>query len=316
MRITKPLVSLLFSLCLTSPLALAEAPLTEPTAAEAIPAAQFEATELTEAQARQQWAEEFINSITPQTGSIALPGGIATLEVPENFYYLSPQDSKRVLEEAWGNPESPLGLGMLFPAKYSPLDGDSWGVEIDYEEEGYVSDENASDLDYDDLLEEMQADTRESSAYRVEAGYESIELIGWATQPYYDAQTHKLYWAKELKFGSMEDNTLNYNVRVLGRQGVLVMNFIANMNQLSEIEASRDDVLAMASFNEGSRYSDFNPDIDKVAAYGIGGLVAGKVLAKTGLLAVALVFLKKFWFLLFIPLIWLKNIIFKKKTES
>ncbi|BFM15300.1 DUF2167 domain-containing protein [Maricurvus nonylphenolicus] len=319
MRITTPFASFLFSLCLTSPFSLAESPQSDQPVAEEISVAQSESAatlELTEAEARQQWAEEFLNSITPQTGTISLPGGIASLEVPENFYYLSPQDSKRVLEEAWGNPESALGLGMLFPAQYSPLDGDAWGVEIDYEEEGYVSDENAADLDYDDLLKEMQADTRESSAYRVEAGYESIELVGWAAQPYYDAQTHKLYWAKELKFGSIDFNTLNYNVRVLGRQGVLVMNFIANMNQLSEIEASRDEVLAMASFNEGNRYSDFNPDIDKVAAYGIGGLVAGKVLAKTGLLAMALVFLKKFWFLLFIPLIWLKNIIFKKKVES
>ena len=34
--------------------------------------------------------------------------------------------------------------------------------------------------------------------------------------------------------------------------------------------------------------------MDKVAAYGIGGLVAGKVMAKAGLFAAALIFLKKF----------------------
>ncbi|TYA89160.1 DUF2167 domain-containing protein, partial [Seonamhaeicola marinus] len=39
------------------------------------------------------------------------------------------------------------------------------------------------------------------------------------------------------------------------------------------------------------RYSDFNPDIDQVAAYGIGGLIAGKILAKAGFFAVIL----KFW---------------------
>ena len=47
--------------------------------------------------------------------------------------------------------------------------------------------------------------------------------------------------------------------------------------------------------------------MDKIAAYGIGGLVAGKVLAKTGMLAVGLIFLKKFWFVLFLPLLWLRN---------
>lgn len=272
--------------------------------------------QISEEQAYQAWATEFLNSLSPRTGKIELPGSIASLQVPDNFYYLSPEDAKKVLEQAWGNPESDLNLGMLFPAQYSPLDGASWGVTIDYAEEGYVSDENAGEIDYQELLQTMQDDTREESAYRVEQGFDSIALLGWATQPYYDASSHKLYWAKELKFGDAEENTLNYNVRILGRQGVLILNFIAGMPQLAEIESSRDDVLAMASFNDGHKYSEFNPDIDQVAAYGIGGLIAGKVLAKTGFLAVALIFLKKFWFVLLLPLAWMKNIIFKKKTKA
>lgn len=270
-------------------------------------AAETAAAELSEQAQYEIWAKQFLESLDPQTGPIELPGGVATLDVPESFYYLSPEDTKRVLEEAWGNPESALGLGMLFPAKYSPLHPQSWGVTIRYEEEGYVSDEDAADINYDDLLKEMQSDTREASKYRVEAGYEAIDLVGWAAQPYYDSTTNKLYWAKELSFEGAEENSLNYNVRALGRKGVLVMNFIAGMAQLPEIEASRNDVLAMAEFKPGYRYSEFDPSMDKIAAYGIGGLVAGKVLAKTGMLAVGLIFLKKFWFVLFLPLLWLRN---------
>lgn len=272
-------------------------------------------SELSEEQQYELWANQFLESIKPQTGSIPLPGGIATLEVPETFYYLSPEDSKRVLEEAWGNPEAPLGLGMLFPAKYHPLHSNSWGVNIRYEEEGYVSDEDAAEINYDELLKDMQADTREESKYRIESGYGAIELVNWATKPYYDSNTNKLYWAKEFNIDGAEENSLNYNVRALGRKGVLVMNFIAGMAQLSEIEQSRDDVLAMAEFNPGYRYSEFDPSMDKIAAYGIGGLVAGKVLAKTGMLAVGLVFLKKFWFVIFLPLLWLKNRFKKKQAE-
>lgn len=277
-------------------------------------------SELSEEQQQQlaylKWAEEFEASLNYQTGAIELPGGKASLNVPESYYYLSPQDAKRVLEEGWGNPESELTLGMLFPQKYRVLDAESWGVTIEYANDGYVSDEDAADIDYDDLLSEMKADTKEESSWREEQGYPSIELIGWAEQPYYDEVTHKLYWAKELSFGGSEANTLNYNVRALGRQGYLVMNFIANIEQLEEVSAARDEVLTMASFNDGHKYSEFNPDIDEVAAYGIGGLIAGKVLAKTGFLALALVFLKKFWFVLLLPLYWLKNKIFSKKAEQ
>lgn len=42
---------------------------------------------------------------------------------------------------------------------------------------------------------------------------------------------------------------------------------------------------------KGQRYNDFSAGIDEVAAYGIGGLVAGKVLAKVGFFAIIL----KFW---------------------
>ena len=68
----------------------------------------------------------------------------------------------------------------------------------------------------------------------------------------------------------------------------------------------------MTDFTTGNRYEDFKPGVDKVAAYGIGGLIAGDVLAKTGMLAVALLALKKFWFLALVPLVWLKNRFWRK----
>ena len=185
-------------------------------------------------------------------------------------------------------------LGMLFPANMTPFDNESWAVTVDYEEDGYVSDENANDIDYDDLLIQLKADTQASSDARVVEGYEPIELIGWAASPYYDVDAKKLHWAKEIRFGTQDLNTLNYDIRVLGRKGVLLLGFIAGIDQKEEIEANIDAVLALAEFDEGSTYSDFDPDMDKVAAYGIGALVAGKAIAKTGFLVAALVFLKKF----------------------
>lgn len=256
---------------------------------------------LTEQEAQYQaWAEETLASLTPRTGSIDLPGNVATLSVPDNYYYLDPTDSQTVLVDIWENPPHVVQgvLGMLFPASSTPFDAAAWGVTIEYVEEGYVSDADADDINYADLLEQMKEDTALANEARLEQGYQAITLIGWATEPYYDANTNKLYWAKEVQFGNAEPHTLNYNIRVLGRKGVLVLNFIAGMDQLDTIDANLDNVLAMAEFKEGSQYDDFNPDIDEVAAYGLGGLVAGKVLAKTGILAMALVFLKKFWLLI------------------
>lgn len=240
------------------------------------------------------WAKGVWDSLDRQTGEIKLPQAGATLNVPEDFYYLNPQDSKKVLVEVWGNPPGQDILGMLFPADMTPFDNSAWAVTIEYEEDGYISDEDADEIDYTELLGQMKNDTQAASEERVKQGYEAIELIGWAANPYYDSDSHKLHWAKEIKFGSQNINTLNYNIRVLGRKGVLVLNFIAGMDQKELIGSKLNSVLELAEFDQGATYTDFNPEMDKVAAYGLGALVAGKVLAKTGFFALALVFLKKF----------------------
>ena len=248
-------------------------------------------------------AEEFLASLDFQKGTITLPGGVATLTLPEGFHYLSPEDTERVLVTAWGNPPGNETLGMLVKSPQDVLADESWAVVIAYEEDGYVSDEDADSIDYAQMLADMQESSREANAARVQAGYDEVELVGWAAPPRYDKAAKKLYWAKELRFGKIPVNTLNYNVRILGRKGVLVLNLVASMPQLQEIEKVIPSVLEMTNFTAGHRYSDFDPSIDKVAAYGIGALIAGKVAAKAGLFAklgVLLLALKKVWIFLIV----------------
>lgn len=261
-------------------------------------------------------AKQIWDSLDRQQGDIILPNGVTSLKVPDSFYYLGPKDTETVLVEVWGNPPG-AGKdteGMLFPAKSTPFDEGAWGVIIEYEEEGNVSDEDADKIDYDELLTQMQEDTRVASKQRVQQGYEPIELVGWAAKPFYDKASHKLHWAKEVKFGDATVNTLNYNIRVLGRKGVLLLNFIAGMDQKVLIDTKLDSVLALADFNSGSRYEDFDPSMDKIAAYGIGALVAGKVIAKTGMLAAALIFLKKFGIVILIGIGAVFGKLFKRKS--
>lgn len=223
-------------------------------------------------------------SLKFQQGEVKLPNGVATLRVPEGFRYVGPEDARRVLEEAWGNPDGNGTLGMLFPSDVSVISEDGWGVVITYEEDGHVSDEDADGIDYDELLGQMQAGIASENEERRKAGYEAIQLVGWATKPRYDTAAKKLYWAKELKFGDGAERTLNYNIRILGRKGVLVLNAVSSMDQLGKVEQNMQQVLAFTNFTVGNRYQDFDASADKVAAYGLGALVAGGVAAKTGLL--------------------------------
>jgi uncharacterized membrane-anchored protein len=226
---------------------------------------------------------EFESQLEYRRGRVALPGDIATLDVPESFRYLAPEQADKILVEAWGNPPGTKTLGMLFPSDVSPLSEEGWGVVITYDEDGHVDDGDAGGIDYDEMLKQMKDDTAENNKERVKQGYEPLTLHGWAAAPRYDASAHKLYWAREFSSPAAAQHTLNYDVRVLGRKGVLSFNAIASMNRLGDIEESMKRVMAFSDFNAGQRYADFDSKTDNLAAYGIGALVAGKVAAKVGL---------------------------------
>lgn len=264
-------------------------------------------------------ATEFESSLTYQKGEVVLPGGVATLKIPNSFRYLGPKDAERVLVEAWGNPEGAGTLGMLFPADVSPVSDQSWGVVITYQEDGYVSDEDADSINYDDLLKDMKEGVAEENKERQKQGFQVVDIVGWAAKPRYDKETHKLYWAKELGFGAAKEHTLNYNIRVLGRKGVLVLNAVSAMSQLGTVEKEMQQVLAFTDFNAGYRYADYDSKTDKKAAYGIAALVAGGVAAKAGLFTKLFALLLAGKKLIFIGVVaagaYLKNL-FKKRKEG
>ena len=259
-------------------------------------------TSLEDELAYQQMLDSIEASFDYEIGTIDLQNGLATLVVPGGYRFLGSGQSAYVLTELWGNPPSEV-IGLLFPKGVTPLGDDfTYVVSISYSEEGYIEDDDAKDLDYDDLLETMIEDMEAANEQRIAMGYGSAELIGWASPPFYDEANKKLHWAKELVFDNSSAHTLNYNIRILGRRGYLELNVIGALEVLPLVQQKVDQILASVEFEEGNTYADFDPDIDEIAAYGIWWLIAGKVLLKVGLLAGLLKFLKiigialvKFW---------------------
>lgn len=248
-------------------------------------------------------ADAFVGSLHPLTGDVPIPGAKATLKLADGYSFLPAGDAQRVLTQAWGNPPDNSVLGMIIPGTdaHTVLKDDTWAVVVTFVDEGYVSDKDAAKIDYDDMLKDMKKEALDSNEERLKEGYPAVELVGWAEPPHYDEATHKLYWARDLKFkkadGSPDGQSLNYAIRVLGRRGYLSLNAVAPIGQLAKVRADMPDVVAMAEFDPGERYADYNSSTDKAAAYGIAALVAGGIAAKAGLFAklgLLLLALKKF----------------------
>ena len=293
-----------------APEASTPAPAAPPEASPADPAAE-EAAALAAMKA-------FVADLKFRTGVISLEDGSIQLTLPDGWRWLDPEGARKVLVDLWGNPEkiAATSIGMIVPAGVDLADPDaSWAVNVRFSDEGYVEDNDADSIDYNDLLKQMQEGTSKENSQRVAAGQPGIQLLGWAMPPRYDKATNVMHWAKELKFGDAPEHTLNYDVRVLGRRGILSMNCIAGMSQLADVTKGAAELVKLAAFTAGHRHADFNADTDKKAGYGlaalVGGAVALKAAGKVGLLA-------KFGKLLIIPALflvgWLKRLFSRRSA--
>jgi len=154
-----------------------------------------------------------------------------------------------------------------------------------------VKDEDRDELDADDLLGSLRESNEAGNEMRRKRGWSTMDLVGWQTPPHYDAATQNLEWG--LLFHSAGGQVVNYDVRLLGRHGVMQVSLVASPEAMAAALPEFRQMLAGHVFNEGERYAEYRAG-DKVAEYGLAALVTGGALAvaaKTG-------FLQKFWKLL------------------
>lgn len=199
-------------------------------------------SEIQELIGMQLYYDSINSTLNYEYGKVILKGGVATVNIPEGYKYLNGKDSDFILTDIWGNPPSNINdrsLGMLFTENGSPFEDSTYAINITYTEEGFIDDKDAKNIDFDELLLSMQEDCEAANSYRIEQGYEAIHLLQWASTPFYDAENKKLHWAKELQFETINENTLNYNIRILGRKGYLQLNAIGGMDVLEDVKTKQ-----------------------------------------------------------------------------
>jgi uncharacterized membrane-anchored protein len=192
--------------------------------------------------------EALAKDLHPATGDIRIAEAEAVLHLGKDYYFLPAAEARRVLVDAWGNPPEVATdvLGLVFPAGKTFLD-DTWGAVVTFDRSGWVSDEDAQSTDYNALLGQMQEGEDELNERRTSEGYPAQHLVGWAQQPVYDPKTHSVVWAQNIQFTGQAENSLNYDVRLLGRRGVLSLNMLTGMSKLGETRTPRLSSPALAS---------------------------------------------------------------------
>lgn len=231
------------------------------------------------------------DSIQGKVGGVYLDVANCAINVPPGFVFLEPAASRHLLVDYWDNPEERLDgiLGTLVKEDAGIFYNVGTAYVISYDNAGYVSDQDATGIDYDELLENMQQAVREEN--RNNPNGQTWELLGWGWPPTYDQEKKVLAWSRHYRIDG-EHEVINYDVRVLGKAGFVVITAVASPDAKGELMADNDAIVNSISYNRGYKYSDFDPETDHVAEWTIGSLIAGKVLAKAGIWAILAKFSK------------------------
>lgn len=217
----------------------------------------------------------------PGPKPISLGHGIK-LDLPETHAYL-PMPEAGELMKKMGNLYNEDLLGLVV----SQNDADEYLVTLRFEDSGHIKDDES--LDGKELLESMQEGEEEYNAERKKLGFSPMHAAGWDEAPHYDKDKHELIWG--LIIEAPDGGSINYNTRILGRTGFVSLNLVTDKQHLAQYKPAGALLLSKTGFEPGKRYADFNESTDKVAEYGLTGLVLGGAglglmkVAKIGLLA-------------------------------
>jgi uncharacterized membrane-anchored protein len=190
----------------------------------------------------------------------------ATIGIPKGYRFTNGAGAGKVLE-MFGNLPTGRELGMLTTEGFGP-----W-IIFEFDESGYVKDDEKDELDADSLLATLKEGQKHGNERRKEMGLEELELVGWAMPPKYNTETNNLEWGTIVRSATGGDS-INYNTRLLGRRGVMEVALVCEPNELQGLLPQYQSILAGYDFIDGERYAEFRQG-DRMAEYGLTALVAG-----------------------------------------
>ncbi len=210
--------------------------------------------------------------------------GVATLTLPAGDIYVSKDLGKKIMRQM-GNYMDDGFMGLVIPKdKTLP-----WFVSLEYNDSGFVRDNDSKDIHPDKILQQIRESTKEDNEQRKEDGTPQVQIVGWIEPPHYDAGRHHLIWSLEahdlgVKIDPKTDG-VNYETYALGRYGYISLDLVTFKDRVDQDKKVVTTLLSNLTYNPGKRYKDFNAKTDKIAEYGLLALIGGIAAKKIGLIA-------------------------------
>lgn len=247
----------------------------------ASPAQEAAPAELTEEQreARRKALIDKIESFGWTRSGQATLGSMAQVAIPQGWRFTGPQGTRDLLK-LFDNMPGTRELGMLTTEGLGP-----W-VIFQFDDCGYVKDDEKDSLDADELLKSHQEGQEAANEERKRLGMGALHVVGWAVPPRFNDQTKNLEWALRIA-GEGGGETINYNTRLLGRHGVMEVELVCDPEEMQSLLPQYQSIMSAFQYTQGNSYAEYRAG-DKMAEYGLTALIAGGgavAAAKMGLFA-------------------------------
>ena len=111
-----------------------------------------------------------------------------------------------------------------------------------------------------------------------------MTITGWRFKPQYDKATKLLEWAITARNDNNAEISVNYNTRILGREGVMEVVLVDKPELLDQSVGILKNILQRFEYLPGKKYAEYKKG-DKIAEYGLAALIAGgtaAAVAKSG----------------------------------
>lgn len=247
----------------------------------------------------------------------------AAIDLPANMALFEGVHAREVMTKFGNDPEHTVAV--IFPTAESS----GWFVAIDAADAGYVTDDDADDLDADKLLGMIREGTGEQNKKRIAQGIPEMIIDSWAEKPHYNKVSHQLVWSINAhdkvaptpgSAAAPADQTINYMVRTLGRNGFLAVDVVTSKATFAKDKQEAQALLDATHFLTGYRYQD-HVSGDRSSGVGLTGLIVGGgavLLAKKGGILVAILLgLKKGIVVVFVAIgAFFKRMFSRKKRED
>jgi uncharacterized membrane-anchored protein len=255
--------------------------------------------------------QSFTQPLSAARGTINPAGGDA--------FYLKPEDRCDLVVKEFGWDRDQCGTIDQLIFGFTP-EIDNLTVEKPVSD-GYVS---LADWDSSDRSAEISSieDTfKESVKAQSERSGQEIRFDGWLVYPQIDKAKNILYYANILNWGG--ERTINISMSIFDRQGYVPMKIVPVNGNVTSDDVQKIVAASAAAYKPqaGAAYFDFSSG-DKIAGYGALGVLATMLgvkyggAASAGLIALALVVLKKGAFILLLPLVWLRRLFSRRKKAD